>query len=99
MHAIQINSKTRNMKNAWMHRDTGTHIRMHKCTYIYGGTQPGRSAGAEEDTVVPPALAPYEPTPHAHTQLRVAITSRTRNTISRSGVTDKPISLPLTSDV
>ncbi len=55
------------------------------------GTRPGRPgrAGAnggeeEQDICAPPALATPESHP-ALTQLRVAITSRTRNTISRLG--------------
>ena len=62
------------------------------------GTQPGRAGatGGEEeqqDFSVPPALATPE-SRLALTQLRVAIAARTRNTISRFGGTDKPVSLP-----
>ena len=61
------------------------------------GTQPGRAGATggeeEQDFSVPPALATPE-SRLALTQLRVAITSRTRNTISRLGVTVKPVSLP-----
>ena len=60
---------------------------------------PGQTGGQEEqeqeqqDICVPPALATPE-SRLALTQLRVAITSRTRNTISRFGGTVKPVSLP-----
>ena len=82
--------------------------RTYACVPGRSGTQPGRTGtqqdaarratGKEEqeqeqDICVPPAVA----TPASRlalTQLRVTITSRTRNTISRFGGTDKPVSLP-----
>ena len=60
---------------------------------------PGQTGGQQEeeeeeqDICGPPALATAE-SRLALTQLRVAITSRTRNTISWLRGTDKPVSLP-----
>ena len=57
------------------------------------GKQQQQEEQEEQDICVPPALATPE-SRLALTQLRVTITSRTRNTISRFGGTDKPVSLP-----